>query len=106
MFPAYSVDFEYNRHDLDPKSVHLPEGCKEGGGRLIYPDIIVHQRRTDAHNLLAIELKKETNRESRECDKAKLEAMKRELNYKNGALIELPAGAGATNRNYILKWVE
>ena len=105
VFPEYNVDVEYDKHGLEPKRVDLPEYCRGGGRRRIIPDIVVHQRGTDDHNLLAIELKKETNRESRECDKAKLAAMKRELNYQAGVLIDLPAGPGATERASELVWV-
>jgi len=105
LFPDYDVDVEYDRHGLDPKKVELPVYCRGGGRRRIIPDIIVHRRGIDENNLLAIELKKETNRESRICDRAKLEAMKRELSYSAGVFIELPAGPGASERDPQVAWV-
>jgi hypothetical protein len=65
MFTDHHIDVEYDRHGLDPKSVDLPEYCRGGGTRRIIPDIVIHRRGTDEQNLLAIELKKTTNRESR-----------------------------------------
>ncbi len=105
LFPEYNIDVEYDRHGLDPKSVELPEHCRGGGTRRIIPDIIIHRRGIDEHNLLAIEIKKTTNKESRDCDRAKLEAMKRELDYSAGVLIELPAGPGALQRDPLVVWV-
>lgn len=105
LFPEYNVDVEYDRHGLDPKSVVLPEHCRGGGMRRIIPDIIIHRRGIDEHNLLAIEIKKITNKESRAFDRAKLEAMKRELNYSAGVLIELPAGPGALRLDPLMIWI-
>lgn len=104
LFPGYNVDVEYNRHGLDPKAVELGATCRGGGKKLIVPDVIVHHRRNDDNNLLVIEMKKETNSESRECDRAKIVAMKRELNYQYGLIIDLPAGAGAEQREYLEEW--
>lgn len=104
-FSQYNVDVEYNLHGLDPKMVELPAICRGGGRRRIIPDIVVHRRGHDGENLLAVEIKKETNRESRSCDLAKLEAMRRELNYGAGVLIELPTGPGALGRSTRLHWV-
>lgn len=105
LFPDYDVDVEYNLHGLDPKVVDLPAICRGGGRRRIVPDIVVHRRGHDEQNLLAIEIKKETNRESRSCDLAKLEAMKRELKYFSCVLIELPAGPGAAKQSVRLRWL-
>lgn len=105
LFPDHDVDVEYDRHGLDPKAVELPDICRGGGRRRIIPDIVVHRRGHDEENLLAVEIKKETNRESRNCDLAKLEAMRRELGYFSGVLIELPAGPGAVERPLGLHWL-
>ncbi len=105
LFPKHDVDVEYNRHGLDPKVVGLPQHCKGGGQRRIFPDVIVHHRGNDNDNLLVIQLKKETNDEPRDCDRAKIEAMKRELQYKVGVLVELPAGPGAKMRELRLEWL-
>jgi hypothetical protein len=104
VFPAHDVDVEYNRHGLDPKKVGLPVWCSNGGERLIIPDIVVHRRGTDHDNLLVIELKKTTNAESRDCDEAKVRAMKRELHYRYGVLIDFPAGLGARDQAPQQRW--
>jgi hypothetical protein len=51
-FPHHSVDPEYNRHGVKVKSARL-----FGGVKLVKPDVVVHRRNTDDHNLLVIELK-------------------------------------------------
>jgi hypothetical protein len=103
-FPQHRVDVEYNRHGLEPKMVNLPTNCRGGGRRRIYPDIVVHLRGNDDENLLVIQIKKETNHESRDCDRSIIAAMKREFGYRAGLLVELPAGAGATQRKSSLNW--
>ena len=98
LFPDHSVDVEYNRHGLDPKSLTLPAECNSGGERLVIPDIFIHRRGSDTENLLVIEIKKDTNRDSRACDYAKIHAMKAQFGYAYGVLIELPAGPGMRDR--------
>jgi hypothetical protein len=105
VFPSQNVDVEYNRHGLDPKAVNLPPECGNGAERLIVPDLVVHRRGTDSANLLAIEIKKETNKESRACDRAKVQALKRELGYAYGVLLELPAGPDAPRRKARVEWI-
>ena len=105
VFPSHNVDVEYNRHGLDPKVVNLPRECGNGAERLILPDLIVHRRGRDGANLLAIEIKKETNKESRDCDRAKLKGLKRELGYTYGVLLELPAGPDASRRKAREEWI-
>ncbi len=104
-FPKHQVDVEYNRHGLEPKVVHLPAHCRGGGEKRIFPDVIVHQRGHDNENLLVIQIKKETNHEPRGCDRAVIEAMKREFQYRRGLLMDLPAGAGAMGRKAKLEWL-
>jgi hypothetical protein len=104
-FPGHTVDVEYNRHGLEPKKVDLPAGCRGGGQRLVLPDVVVHQRGHDRENLLVIQVKKETNHQLRLCDRAVIEAMRREFAYRRGLLIDIPAGPGATNREPRLEWL-
>jgi hypothetical protein len=104
-FPHHHVDVEYNRHGLDAKAVNLPEGCRGGGEKLIFPDVIVHQRGHDNENLLVVQLKKTTNNQSRFCDRAIIEAMKREFHYRQGLWLELPAGRDAVRRPPRLEWM-
>ncbi len=105
LFPDYDVDVEYNRHGLDPKVVELGQECRGGGEKRVVPDIIVHRRGTDGANLLVIELKKETNIEPRDCDRAKIVAMKREFGYRFGVLIDVPAGTGETQVGAVEEWI-
>src|SRR5437016_3684984 len=84
LFPDYDVDVEYNRHGLDPKDLDLPSECRGGGTHLIVPDIIIHRRGNDDDNLLVIEVKKESNPESRICDRVKIDGMKRHYRYAFG----------------------
>jgi hypothetical protein len=105
LFTEHDVDVEYNRHGLDQKAVTLPEGCRGGDQKRIFPDIVVHRRGHDADNLLAIQIKKETNQESRECDRAIILAMKDQLSYQHGLLIDLPAGPGAVTRAPRMEWL-
>lgn len=104
LFPNHDVDVEYNRHGLESKTVELPRECGGGGEKLIIPDIIVHRRGVDTANLLVAEIKKETNPEPRTCDRAKILAMKKQLRYKWGVLIELPSGTGAQYRKAREEW--
>lgn len=101
-FPEHQIDPEYNRHGLNPKVVDLPANC--GGRRRVIPDIVVHQRGRDDENLLIIQIKKETNPEPRECDRAVIAAMKDQLGYSYGVLIDFPAGNGAKNRRPHVEW--
>lgn len=103
-FPVHQVDVEYNRHGLEKKKVDLPTSCRGGGKKRIFPDVVVHQRGHDNENILVIQIKKETNPESRDCDRAIILAMKREFQYRHGLLIDLPAGPGATAREPNLEW--
>lgn len=105
LFRSYDVDVEYNRHGLDKKMLDLPSDCRGGGRKRVFPDIIVHRRGHDEANLLVIEVKKVTNTEPRTCDRAKIEAMKREFGYKWGVLIDLPARKGATEREPKEEWL-
>lgn len=104
-FKSYDVDPEYNRHGLDPKAVELPNNCRGGGKKLIVPDIIVHKRGNDDGNLLVIEMKKQNNPESRDCDRAKILAMKRELFYQHGLIIDLPIGPAAQQCEVLEEWL-
>ncbi|MBZ9737170.1 hypothetical protein LB534_14820 [Mesorhizobium sp. CA18] len=92
-FPDHKVDAEYNRVGLDgsPKRLNLPLECG-GENTPVYPDIVVHHRGVNEENLLVVEIKKTTNKQSRRCDLIKLEAYRDQLHYQLGAFLELPAG--------------
>ena len=49
IYKGVRVDGEYNRHLCNPKRLN---------GKFIFPDVIIHRRKTDEHNLCIIEFKK------------------------------------------------
>lgn len=77
----YNVDLEYNKNYNEPKMLI----DKNNNIKAIRPDIIVHKRKTNEHNLIAFEIKKGYT------DKHDLEKIKGLLrspyNYKYGCLI-------------------
>ncbi|MDD5385425.1 MAG: hypothetical protein PHG89_11175 [Gallionella sp.] len=85
-FPNLHVDVEYNRMGDAPKKVTWSEKPDE-----VYPDIIVHIRTTNT-NILAIELKKDSNPEKKERDILKLRAYRHELGYAHALFIRLGVG--------------
>lgn len=85
-FPNHDVDVEYNRMGDRPKRVTWSEKLDE-----VYPDIIVHVRMTDT-NILAIELKKDSNPEKKDKDILKLKAYRRELGYVHALFVRLGVG--------------
>lgn len=85
-FPKHDVDVEYNRMGKAPKKVAWSEKPEE-----VYPDIIVHVRMTDT-NVLAIELKKNSNPEKKDRDILKLKAYRRELRYAHALFVRLGVG--------------
>ncbi|ARP63803.1 hypothetical protein A9K65_010755 [Mesorhizobium sp. WSM1497] len=93
LFPDHKVDAEYNRVGLDgsPKRLNLPLECG-GENTPVYPDIVVHFRGVNEENILVVEIKKTTNKQSRRCDLVKLAAYREQLHYQIGAFLELPAG--------------
>jgi hypothetical protein len=97
-FPGYNVDIEYNRDGAAPKRLNLPEACanfrNEDGEALVVPCVIVHKRGPDGPNVLVLELKKTTNREPRNCDRARVRALRERLGYSFGALIECETRQG------------
>jgi hypothetical protein len=105
-FPDFNVDTEYDRHGINIKRIILPQYCRNGGLRRVVPDLVVHKRGSDNLNILAVEIKKETNHEPRDCDRAKLASMIKQLHYQLGVFIELPAGPDAGGRKPRLEWLE
>lgn len=97
--PPLTVDCEYNRHFRDPKKLILPPRNflnRELRKTTVLPDILVHERNSDANNLIVLELKKPG--ENTDYDRQKLCAFREQLGYthsahvilgysKNGALI-------------------
>ncbi|MEW6325834.1 MAG: hypothetical protein AB1515_10670 [Nitrospirota bacterium] len=93
-FKGWDVDCEYNRDHDDPKKIPLPRtkvNSDDVDAKIVFPDIIVHHRGRD-NNLLVIELKKSTNRESTDSDLEKLRLIKKTLKYKHALSIRLQVG--------------
>jgi hypothetical protein len=93
---SWHVDCEYNRDYDNPKVLMqlslasakvMPTDTQ---ATTVYPDIIVHKRGS-RENLLAIEIKKASNRRGRNHDYEKLGAFKRELGYQHTLFLELSA---------------
>jgi len=96
LFPAWNVDCEYNRDGHEPKRVRLgdPPEPEWDQGSNVFPDIIVHQRGNNDHNLLIVEAKKA--RHARPAidpyDRMKISAFSRDLSYRFGAAILFAVG--------------
>ncbi|MEO8326115.1 MAG: hypothetical protein ABI618_09715 [Nitrospirota bacterium] len=89
-FPNFHIDVDYNRMGKAPKKVAWSGKKQEE----LYPDIIVHSRETEI-DILAVELKKDSNRESKEKDILKLRAYRSELGYRHALFMRLGDKAGA-----------
>ncbi len=88
--PPLKVDCEYNRYLADIKRLNLPH--REATDRdlravNVFPDIVVHQRNSDAHNFIVLELKKPG--EDIAYDEQKLSAFREQLGYKHAAHVIL-----------------
>jgi hypothetical protein len=109
-FPEYFVDVEYNRTGASPKRLDLPEECanyrNNNGEVLAVPDLIVHRRGLEGPNILVIEVKKTTNRDSRQCDRERVRAFRSQLGYRYGALIECETRQGHEPGIKISEWFD
>ncbi len=86
-FPEWHVDCEYD-HDHD-----VSKWLRTPTEQRVLPDIIVHRRGTNAHNLLVIEVKTTSNRESDGVtDTDKLRAFKGQRGYGYGFFLNLRVG--------------
>jgi hypothetical protein len=100
--PPLTVDCEYNRHFGDPKRLNLPPRDaidREIRATTVFPDILVHERNSDANNLIVLELKKPG--ESIAYDELKLRAFREELGYIHTAHVIL----GHTAKNALVREV-
>ncbi len=89
-FPDYQIDCEYNREGEVAKT--------NEAGDSVRPDILIHERGTNEHNLLAIEAKKKPEND---YDQKKLMGYIQKQNYAYAVSIVLPASG-----TYKIKWVE
>lgn len=102
-FDNWDVDCEYDIFEADPKRIaELERGltiavmgkplARDTYGLTVYPDIIVHHRKTD-ENLLALEIRKSTSPVPDEIDRAKLEAWKGDpVGFRYVCLVRLNTG--------------
>jgi hypothetical protein len=75
-FAGWETDCDYSR--LGERTLRLPRGSivstDDHLGKSVYPDIVVHQRAIP-NNLLAVEVRKESNHQPPEHDQQKLLAL-------------------------------
>ena len=85
LFPDWNVDCEYNRNGHEPKIVELEKETPDEEGTLVstYPNIIVHERGSNDHNILVIEAKKSNDRRKNgeRFDRRKLQAYASHIHY-------------------------
>ncbi|WOB43778.1 hypothetical protein HNI00_11910 [Thermoleptolyngbya oregonensis NK1-22] len=109
---GWNVDCEYNRNQGDTKK--LIRKLKEIAGSpryddtdatTVFPDIIIHKRGNNESNLLVIEIKKSTNRDSEGIvDKEKLNAFRQPpFCYQNAVFIKIIVGDCP---DYDISWVQ
>lgn len=131
LFKDYNVDCEYNgdidreipgekelgrkrmtslrqdlmQYNLLTEREIATETEKELIERLVYPDIIIHKRGTNKHNLCIIEVKKSTSQVSFHYDQIKLKAYTTNsygnLNYQVGYFIKFVTGS--ENYDYLMR---
>ena len=77
-----TLDCEYNRHLGDEKRLQLPYQPRPSK---VFPDILVHERNSDQHNMLVLEIKRLG--QSLERDGEKLRAFVQQLRYRHAGHI-------------------
>lgn len=94
-FPTWDVDCEYNRNHALPKRLQLPARedirADDLNATTVFPDIIVHHRGSD-ENLVVIEVKKSSNRESDDGDHCKLSGFLKQRGYRLGVFFRFRTG--------------
>jgi hypothetical protein len=122
MFQGFDVDCEYNGNiDAIKKRKYIlilnheakqlgklkkNEINKEIISRNVYPDIIIHKRSTNDHNLLIIEIKKSSNNDNGDYDRLKLRTYtsnndENTFPYPFGLFLYFETGA---NPDYDVEW--
>ena len=100
-FPGRNVDCEYNRNGDSPKRLNVVEPQRilsdDENARTVFPDIIVHRRRSNEHNLVVIEAKKSSDPRGKRRDWKKLEAFRVQYRYELAVfvLLHVAGGGGA-----------
>ncbi|GAB3349889.1 MULTISPECIES: hypothetical protein [Chromohalobacter] len=100
-FPDWDIDCEYNRWTGPCKRTrHMTSvtNTADTDARTAYPDIIIHHRGTH-ENLAAIEVQKSTNSFGKHQDIKKIQAYKRDSNFRHAFFVGIGVGddAGHTN---------
>lgn len=91
-FLSWNTDCEYNRSmDIVKRLIYAVSPTGEACERNVVPDIIIHRRMTN-DNLLAVEIKKSTNRDSSFKDLSKLIAFREQLGYQHTLFIRFLTG--------------
>jgi len=112
LFLGWNVDCEYNRLNDRVKRTHY-ERCQylaenittvdDTKGKTVYPDIIVHRRRT-TNNLLVVEMKCSSSSVPDECDIVKLQSYKTDLGYDFAAFVKLKTDT-SINEPFTIRWI-
>lgn len=99
LFEGWNVDCEYNRNQDFVKILSTLGECDERSTDRVYPDIIIHHRQKTGrdHNLLVIELKRNSKEDA--CDRRKLELLTKlktdrvkQYQYQLGLYINIDSG--------------
>jgi len=114
-FPEYNVDCEYNRMKKDENMNDSEYFSKKLGlskkqidsydtdATTVYPDIIIHDRGNNKHNLLVIEVKKDSSstQEAEDFDIKKIKAYikDKKLGYDYGLFLKLFENHNETLKN-------
>lgn len=69
----------------------------------MFPDIIIHCRGNEDLNLLAVEIKKTSNKRERRFDTLKLQSFREEMGYKYTTFLELGV-KGRAGENIEPEW--
>ena len=106
-FTDYNVDCEYNRYEDNTKKLRSIKNrsldlsnykkyqieqfiWEDKDALTIYPDIIIHERKSPYNNLLVIEVKKSSNNISKDLDIKKIEElMNPPYNYNFGLFLRI-----------------
>lgn len=116
--PDLDVDCEYNRNGTEPKTIQtLRHNARKHFAEMAenltpeekflslstYPDIIVHCRESNEHNLLVIEVKKSNSGKDYQHDLKKLEAFteyteQNSYHYRYGVFMVLETGTESPQR--------
>ena len=95
-FAPYATDVEYNRAGMKPKRVMRASECTVARTFGVVPDIVVHLRGSDDHNLVVCEVKKSiSSKHARARDRQKLREIKRDHLYAHALLVVVPVGPSA-----------